>query len=466
MTPTIVLALLALSQTSQPDWTQTQHELHAGSVNVAYTATEGSIPLIESSGDVQARIYFTSYITPAKPGETRPLTFVWNGGPGGASILMHMFCMGPRILSEQKGPDGKQAFTIIDNPDTLLPTTDLIFVDPVGTGFSVAEKADPKTYWGVEGDLKSMGAFIKKYIDMTGRKTSPVFMAGESYGTFRAAGLSSRLQRDDVNLKGIALISSAIHFDTFLAMDGNDVSYAVYIPTMTATASHYGKLKDQWNKHPEQAIAEAEKFASGELWSAYERADALTPKEAKHIAERLSELTSIEPEVFERNHLRLDPDDFRGLILKKEHKTIDKNLGNMTGNINPAPPAAVDRYTQYLKDELNFSGPRKYAALNMGANFAWNWGKSIYGLPNQSESLSAAMSKNPKLKVFVAGGLYDFTTPFYGSDYSMRHLNLPYELRGNWKLHTYEGGHMMYLNPSAHQLLCKDLTEFIVGAGK
>lgn len=464
MTPTIVLALLTLTGTAQqPDWVASQHELHVGAVNVAYTATEGSVPLTDSGGETQARIFFTAYTSSAKPGETRPLTFVWNGGPGGASILLHMFCMGPRILSEQKGADGKQAFTIVDNPDTLLPTTDLGFVDPVGTGFSAAEKADPKTYWGVEGDLKSMGAFIKKYIDLTGRETSPIFMAGESYGTFRAAGLSSRLQRDDVNLKGIALISSAIHFETFLPGDGNDVGYAVYLPTMTATAAHYGKLKDKWNQHPEQAIAEAEKFASGELWSAYERADALTPKETKHIAEKLSELTSIDQEFFLSHHLRLDPDDFRQLILKKEHKTIDKNLGNMTGNINPAPAAAVDRYTQYLKDELGFTGPRKYAALNMGANFAWAWGKAVTGFPNQSESLSAAMSKNPKLKVFVAGGLYDFTTPFYGSDYSMRHLNLPYELRGNWKLHTYEGGHMMYLNPSAHQLLCKDLSEFIGG---
>ena len=448
-----------ISQATTPDlgWSKTQHTIQIASKPLTYTATAGLLSLTDDDGAVQAKMYFTAYELP-DPGD-RPVTFVWNGGPGGSSILLHMFCMGPKKL-ERDSPAPKSPFHLVDNENTMLPTTDLIFMDPVGTGYSKAEKADPKSYWGIEGDIKATRQFIKKYLELTHRTKSPVFMAGESYGTFRAAGAAYPVLSDDVNLKGIIFLSSAIHFDTFVNVPGNDLPFDVFVPTYTATAAFHKKLKPSWNEHPEQAIAESRKFAGGDLWLAFGKGDSLDPKERHRLAVKLSELTSLSVEYIEKVDLRIDPDDFRSELLRKEGKHIDKNLGNVIGDFNPISAEAVSCFNSYVNGDLGLKISNPYLGLNMTANLSWKYGNPVEGFPDQTRRLRSAMLKNTDLKLFVGQGIYDLTTPFYGEEYSFLHLGLPDRLKNHLEFHTYEGGHMMYLVPSAHAKLHKEMVDF------
>ena len=451
------LALILQSTSPDLGWSTTQHTIQLASKPLSYTATAGFVPLIGEDGSVQAKLFFTAYnLADAR---NRPVTFVWNGGPGGSSMLLHMFCMGPKRM-EPVSSDPKLGFQLLDNQNTMLPTTDLVFMDPVGTGYSKAENADQKIYWGIDGDIKATRQFIHKYLELTHRLKSDVFLAGESYGTFRAAGVAYPLLYDQVNLRGIIFLSSALHYDTFVNLPGNELPYDVFVPTYTATAAFHKKLHPEWNDHPDLAIAEARKFAGNDLLVALAKGDSLPSKERHRIATRLSELTSLPVEYIEKVDLRIDPDAFRAELLRKEGKRLDKNLGNVIGTYNPTPPEAVSCFSAYVKGDLGLNTSSPYVGLNMTANLSWKYGSAVEGFPDQTSRLRSAILKDPGLKLFVGQGLYDLTTPFYGAEYSFLHLGLPQNLRGNLQFHTYEGGHMMYLSPAAHEKLHQEMSSF------
>lgn len=352
-------------------------------------------------------------------------------------------------------------FTVVDNPNSLLPVTDLVFIDPVGTGFSRAVKEDPKSYWGVEGDVKATLAFIQKYLDVTKRKTSSVYLAGESYGTFRAAGLALPALKADVNVKGLVLLSNAIRFDTMRGNPDVDLPFQSFLPTLTATAVYYKKLKPAYNAHPDKAIADAKAFASGDYLLALAQGDRISPSESHRIAQRVSELTSLPVDYIESKNLRIDPDDFRFKILHAEGKRLGKFSSTDPEDFSPDSSAAMAEFGTYLREELGFKSQEKYFALNLGANVVWNWGSGLFGPPDQSVNLKNAMERYPSLKLFVAQGLYDMTTPFYGEEYSFQHLGLAATVRNHWEFHTYQGGHMMYLVPSEHVKLTNDIATFV-----
>ena len=456
---TFLLSFLLLVQSPAIDasWSKTQHSIQVGSEKLSYQASAGTVPVSNSKGDVDGNIYYTAYTVNSKL--NRPITFAWNGGPGGASILVHAYCMGPRRLFQD--PKDAKSFSIVDNPNTFLTETDLVFMDPIGTGYSKADKDKAKQYWGVDGDVRATVQFIHKYLEATGRAKAPVFLAGESYGTFRAAGAARYLLNDGVDLRGMVLLSNAIRFDAFVGRSDSDLPYLAFLPTFTATAAFHKKLKPEWNAHPDRAIAAAKEFAGGDYLLALAKGDSISPKELHRYAEKLHELTSVATDYIEKHRLRIDSDEFRYRLLRADHKVVGKFDGNEIGDIDAASPAAVKAFTAYLQTELGYKSEDKYLPLSMGVNMSWDYGRAILGSPDQSDNLRSALERYQNLRVFVAQGLYDLTTAFYGVEYSYNHLGLSDAVKSHWSLRTYEGGHMMYLVPDTHTKLKGDVSAFI-----
>ncbi|MBS1717175.1 MAG: hypothetical protein JSS72_05540 [Armatimonadetes bacterium] len=455
----LALAPASIHQSAPTDWAHGERDATIRSKAYHYTATAGYMPLTDDKGEVEAKIFFTAYTMPSDP--NRPVTFVWNGGPGSSSLLMHMFNVGPRKL---KPVDEKQsAYEIVDNDNSLLPTTDLVCMDPVGTGFSKAVKGDGKDYWSVEGDQEATRKFIQKYLELTGRQNAPVFLDGESYGTFRASGIAYSLLQRKVNLKGLVLVSNALSYEPFAGGNGfSDIYYLGYVPSYTAAAAFHHKLKAEWNNNPQAAIEESVRFTKNEYAAALEKGDELSSAERDVIANKLSELTSIDVATIKESNLRLDPDQFRNTLMKETHKSLDVYNSSLLGFYNPSPPPAVKRFEQYLKEEIGFNpGAEHYIGLSFAVNSKWQYPSALGGYPQVMDKLRIALTKYPALRAFVAQGKYDFATAFYGSERSLNHLNLPEKVRGHWKLKVYEGGHMMYLVPESHVQLHDDVEQFM-----
>lgn len=474
---TTLLAHLLLAQVSplpDPSWVETSHTVKVASGNLPYTATAGYVPLKDEKGEVQARMYFTSYTT--KTERLRPITFVWNGGPGSSSMWLHMGCMSPRRAKlNGDGSLPKPPYQVENNDETWLPETDLVFVDPVGTGYSRADKAPSSRYWGVDGDILAMADFIGNYLRLANRRKSPVFLAGESYGTPRAAGLSDQLHERGLALSGIILLSSAVNFNIFMDAYGNELPYMVYLPSYTAIAAFHKKLNSDFNTNPAKAIEECEKFAIGEYWTALAKGDQLSPDARKALAEKLSRYSGLSADYWQLSVLRVAPQQFEKELLRKEGHTIGRNDARVKGTdtlgVGEQPefdtadafamPPMVSAFEDYVQNELTFKSELRYDPLNYEANGAWNWGPGLPGGLDQSNPLRNALNKNPHLKVFDAQGLYDLATPFFGSFYTLHHLG--FNFGGRIVMKTYEGGHMMYVNPEARAKLHRDVSEFIKG---
>ncbi|MBS1717177.1 MAG: hypothetical protein JSS72_05550 [Armatimonadetes bacterium] len=454
----LVLNPAVAGPSGQGGWSETEHDVVIRAKKFHYAAKTGYLNLTgEKEDDVQARIFFTSYSIPSDP--NRPITFVWNGGPGASSMLMHMRNLGPRKLVAL---DDKQSkFGVENNDNSLLPTTDLVFMDPVGTGFSKAVGVDEKSFWGANEDLQATQRFIQRYLEVTGRVKAPVFLAGESYGTFRAAGLAYPLLQRGIDVRGLILISNAIRMSAHMADSYNDAMYVGFLPTYTATAAFHKKLGPELNGNIQKAISESMRFAQSEYLPALAKGDELAPSERKELAKKLSALTGIDADTYEKSHLRLDPERFRTLITASQHKPVDIYNGSLIGAFLPDSKPSIERFREYLDKELGFTEQGEYIPLNIRANANWKWGSALGGPPSVMDRLRTALVKYPSLRVFVAQGCYDFATPFFSSMYTMKHLGLPDEIKDHWQLKVYEGGHMMYLEPEAHVKLHDDLEQFM-----
>lgn len=464
---------MCVSELPDPSWVLTKHSAQTAEGTISYTATAGYVPLKNEQGEVQAKMYFTAY---TKEGDDarRPLTFCWNGGPGSSSIWLHMGAMAPRRAHQNSDATmAKGPAHIEDNDETWLPETDLVFVDPVGTGYSRVDKGSNNSYWGVDGDLSAMQSFIQNYLRLTSRRLSPIFLAGESYGTTRAAGLADRLHEAGIALSGIVLISSAVNFNIFLNGGGNELPFMVYLPSYTAIAAFHKKLSPEYNSSRDRAIADCEKFAIDEYWPALAKGDSLSLDERRALAHKLAGFSGVSADYWMRANLRLDPSEFEKQLLKAEGHTIGRNdaraIGTDTDGNSQQPeydaadaavdPIAITAFGDYVRNELGFKSELEYIPLNYGANGQWNWGRGLGAVVDQSNSLRAALNKNPYLKVLDCQGLYDLATPFFGSFYTMHHLG--FNFGGRILMKTYEGGHMMYLNASARQKLHRDVAAFI-----
>ncbi|HEX8800653.1 MAG TPA: peptidase S10 [Terriglobales bacterium] len=456
----------------------THHEIHVGGRILHYTATTGYMPIRNEEGtEVEANIFFMAY-TLDNPAPKRPLMFSFNGGPGSASIWLHLGAIGPRRVKML--PDGgmpQPPFELIDNEDTWLDQTDLVFIDPVGTGYSRATKKDlAKKFFSVRGDISSVGEFIRLYLSRYQRWNSPLFLVGESYGTTRAAGLSGYLIDRGIALNGVVLVSSVLNFQTLEFTRGNDLPYVLYLPTYTATAWYHKKLPSDLESQDLAAVLnEAQQFAAGPYASALGKGDSLTPQERQSLVEQVARYTGLDPSVVSFNDMRLKQPVFCRELLKSQRLMVGRLDSRFTGDELSEvqregqfwdPSMAVIRppftatFNNYVRTDLGFKSDLEYYVLGGGIG-EWDWGSAGEGFPDTSEALRLAFVKNPYMKLFVANGYYDLATPFFATRYTLDHMNLTLQQHQRITLGYYDAGHMMYIKSDSLSHLKKDVSEFL-----
>jgi carboxypeptidase C (cathepsin A) len=467
----------------------TEHTIKVGGQTISYKAAVGSIQIKDPAGEPTALIFYTAYTkSDAKDMSARPVSFIYNGGPGSASIWLHMGAFGPRRVVTKEGDYTPPApYQVSDNASTLLDVTDMVFIDPVGTGFSHAVgKAQNKDFWGVDPDMRSMGQFVATYVSRNDRWNSPKFLIGESYGTFRSAALTNYLQNSEtMSINGIVLISSVLDLGTISFLPGNDISYVLYLPSYAATAWYHKTLKDR-PADLNAFLAEARRFAEGEYATALMKGSRLTAAERADIAKKLSHFTGLSEDYLIKADLRVVLPQFTA-ELQRSRGLVTGRLDSRFSGINPDPlsefgfsdpqsdaisPAYVAAFNSYVRGELKFGEGKRYEPLNIQANNAWTWthqgtgGFGFPGSPNTEQDLERVLLTNPHLQVEVENGLYDLATPFFESEYTMEHLGLPDKVLANIHQKYYEAGHMMYVRDADLAKLKENIAAFIGKASK
>ncbi|MFI5197966.1 MAG: S10 family peptidase [Thermoanaerobaculia bacterium] len=459
----------------------THHELNAGGKTLKYTATTGLMPLKNEAGDVEARMFYVAYTLDrgGAPLEKRPLMFSFNGGPGSSSVWLHLGALGPkRVQMKDDGMMPPPPYALVDNAETWLTEADLVFIDPVGTGYSRAAKPElGKKFWGVEGDIASVGEFIRLYLVRNERWASPLFLVGESYGTTRAAGLSGYLVEKGIAFNGILLVSSILNFQTLRFTKGNDLPYPLFLPTYTATAWYHKKLPPDLQAKPLRAVLdEVETFAAADYPIALAKGDALSPGERKVLGERLARYTGLDPAWLDRADFRTEIQHFCKELLRNERRTvgrldtrfkgIDQSGVSERPDFDPSNAAIRPPYTamfnQYVRTALGYKSDATYFILGGGTG-PWDWGPQN-GFADTSESLRQAFAKNPDMKLFVASGHFDLATPYFATQYTLAHMGLDPSQRARVTTHEYEAGHMMYIHTGELAKLRKDVGAFLKGA--
>jgi carboxypeptidase C (cathepsin A) len=456
----------------------TRHELRVGGRILKYSVTSGLMPIKNAAGETEAHIFFMAYVADRPGGpEKRPLTFSFNGGPGSSSVWLHLGALGPRrVKMLDDGAMPAPPYALVDNEETWLDLTDLVFVDPVGTGYSRAAKPElGKKFWGVEGDIASVGEFIRLYLTRYERWLSPLFLVGESYGTTRAAGLSGHLVDKGIAFNGIMLVSSILNFQTARFTKGNDTPFPLFLPTYTATAWYHKKLPaDLQGREVRKVLDEAQAFAAGEYATALARGDRLTPSERTAVAGRLARYTGLDPGWLEQANLRVEIQQFCKELLRAERRTVGRLDSRFKGidedsvgerpDFDPSMAAIRPPYTaafnDYVRRSLGYKNDAEYYILGGGIASPWDFGGGN-GFADTSEALRSAFSKNPSMRVFVASGYYDLATPFFATEYTLGHMGLDPAQRARITTHEYAAGHMMYIHVAELAKLKRDVTAFV-----
>lgn len=460
----------------------TEHSVTIDGKRVDYVAKAGMLPLRDAAGKVTAEVFYIAY-TVNKPGDLaqRPITFSFNGGPGSSSVWMHLGLLGPkRVKLRDDGFAVPPPYALVDNEFSLLDETDLVFIDPVGTGYSRAAKPeDAKNFYGVNEDARSIAEFIRLYVTRSGRWLSPKFLIGESYGTTRAAALSGELLRTHrMNLNGIMLVSTVLNFQTIWGDAGNDLPYVLYLPSYAATAWYHKKLQEDLLKQPlTDVLREAEAFASGDYNRALLMGSALQGEERAKMVSQMARLTGLKEAFVDAADLRVSLGRFNAELLRDERLVIGRFDSRYTSYVrsplshhaerDPSADAVfsafASTFNHYVRHDLNFQATddRPYHILTSLGK--WNWDAENQ-FTNVAETLAESMTANPFLKVHVSNGYYDMATPYYASRYTFAHMNLHPELRKNITEDDYTAGHMMYLNLPDLEKQKADLARFIRNA--
>ena len=475
-----------LPDTPQDQLSITQHSVTIDQKEIHYTVTAGTIVLKEeqekgskSDGEkAKASVFFVAY-TLDNTGDTakRPITFSFNGGPGSSSVWLHLGVLGPRCVeTDQQGNLLQPPYRLIENQYSVLDQTDLVFIDPISTGFSrVVQGEEAKQFHGFKKDIESIGDFIRLYTTRYQRWTSPKFLIGESYGTTRAAGLSGYLQeRHGLYLNGIMLISSVLDFQTIRFMNGNDLPYILYLPSFTATAWYHNLLDAELQVDLQRTLKEVEAFAVGEYNLALMKGTDLPEDERQEITRKLVRYTGLPIDYIERADLRVSIMRFCKELLRAQGKTVGRFDSRFTGldrdsvgerfEYDPSYTNILGPYTatlnDYLRSQLKFESDLAYEILTDRVH-PWNYDTHQNQYVNVTDTLRKAMTTNPYLKVFVASGYYDLATPYMATQYTFNHLGLDKSLQQNVSMSFYEAGHMMYVHQQSLIRLKKDLSCFI-----
>jgi len=475
--------------TPKDNLVETKHSIRIGGKELKYTVTTGTIVLKEEITDKEkeaevekprAQIFFIAYTKDGlRDKSRRPITFSFNGGPGSSSVWLHMGVLGPRrVMLTDEGELPPPPFKLTDNQYSILEETDLVFIDPMGTGYSRPVEGEKSKEWhGFKKDIESVGDFIRLYVTRYNRWLSPKFLAGESYGTTRAAGLSGYLQdRHGMYLNGLMLISSVLDFTTIDFNFNNEIPYILFLPAYAAAAWYHGKL--DFKTPLKTLLKEVEEFAMGEYSAALLKGDALAPEERAHIADKLSRYTGISREFIERTNLRIKDQHFFKELLRDRGRTIGRLDSRFTAidrlgvteqpEFDPLLTNVMGPYTaafyDYVRSELKFESDLPYEILSEKVWMNWSYKEFENAYVNVAETLRQAMTRNPYLKVFVANGYYDLGTPYFATEYTFNHLALDESLRGNVRMEYYDAGHMMYIHMPSLKAMKKDLAGFIKSA--
>ena len=460
----------ALAQASAEEaLSVTHHTAEIAGQTLSYTATAGRLP-VEVDGN-QCDMFFTAYTLDGveDPGE-RPVTFAFNGGPGTASLFVHLGMMGPRRVDvDDDGVPNALPTRVVDNPCSILDMTDLVFIDPVGTGYSrAAEGTDPSAFWNYDGDVASVSAFIRLYASRNGRWGSPKYVAGESYGTIRAVGVADYLyQKYSMCLNGVMLISSINDSATAVEHreEANELSYVLSLPTFAAIAWYHGKVGAQYlNMTLEAFLEDVRAFADGEYWSALFKGSQLTEAETDALAEKLVVFTGLKKDLILQKNLRIDMNTFCKSLMEDDKLFVGRLDGRYTGpatsgsiedgDADPSATGVTEAFVTVANDiisrKLKFQSDLFYDSLSDEVNEVWTFKKYHNSFLSQEKILYNCMSRNPYLKVWVICGYYDLATPFHAAEWTYNHLFLNESSRSQLQFTYYKSGHMFYLHEPSY----------------
>ena len=466
---------------TEPAPVVTHHQVQIGGRTIHYTATVGKLPIRDAVGNTDALMFYVAYTAEGVDAGQRPVTFAFNGGPGSASIWLHMGALGPRkVVLQSNGFMPPAPYRLEDNTESILDKTDLVIVDAIGTGFSrPANLEAAKRFWSVKGDTEAFGEFIRLYITRNQRWSSPLFILGESYGTTRAGSIAGYLAQHGISFNGITLLSTVLSFETLEFNKTNDIPYPLILPSYTMIAAYHKKLAPDLMQNLEQTRKEVEQWAMNEYTLALNKGDALTPQERQKVVDKLSRYTGLSKEVIEWANLRIDVQTFTHYLLADQKLRVGRLDGRYSG---PDPdgfmetrfydptgsatqPPFTSTFYDYLSRELNYKTDAPYYVSARDAYgehvFDWNWGSAGDGFPDTASALRQAMVKDPYLKVLVLEGYYDLATPFLAANYTMDHLDLPEQYRKNISYATYDSGHMVYLNSPSRKKMHDDVDSFM-----
>jgi carboxypeptidase C (cathepsin A) len=456
---------------------QTSHSIRIDGREIKYTATAATLPIRLDNGQVAARMFFIAYTKDGEDARVRPLSFLYNGGPGAATIWLHMGSFAPKhVRMADEGFQPAPPYTIQENENSLIDVSDLVFVDAIDTGYSrVAAGVDNQQFHGQSGDLRAFGEFIDTYLKTYSRWPSPKYLIGESYGTIRSAGLAQEIQqRHGIELNGIVLVSSLLSYQTLSPAPNNDVAYAALIETYAADAWYHKKLPaDLQGQTLKQVVDQARTFAWGEYMAALTKGNTLTDAERTTMAQKLSRTTGLSQQFILNANLRVTADRFRKELLRDKRLTIgrldgrftsiDADAGGERQEFDISNTALQGPYTamfqDYLKNELKWESDLHYPTS--GNVRPWTYDQNRY--MDMTEPLRSAMAHNPFLKVFVAIGYYDMATIMGGAEFNFTHLAYDKQVTDRVSYGYYEAGHMIYIRPSAHKALKNDVVRFIQG---
>ena len=470
-------------------FTSRRHQITVGGSTLAYSAGAGTVIVRDDEQRPLASVFYTSYIADRLDGgPVRPVTFLFNGGPGSASLWLNIGGFGPkRTPTNTPQATPPAPYLSGDNPHTLLSASDLVFIDAPGTGYSrLLGDAEESEVFGVDQDVDAFAKAITRWLTLTNRWNAPRFLFGESYGTTRASALVHRLQNQGLDFNGVVLLSTVLNWGE--SNLGGPREYINLLPSYAATAWYHGKARTT-HTALEPFLAEAREFAQGRFAEALLRGDLLSGAQEDAVAEQLSALIGLDADYLKTHHFRIGMEQYRYALLADEGKVIGRFDTRFTaehqyvvgnGSHDPATDDAatagvnsahLSTYRTHLVDDIGYTSELHYRHLhNMTIALAWDWKHKAPGIdapqlvPDVSLDLSAAVRRNPNLKVYVMGGFYDLATPFFGPELDVAHLYLAPSLRENIRFTFYESGHMTFVDEQAVERMKSDLDAFYLDA--
>ncbi len=463
----------------------TMHRISVGGRSVEYTATAGLLVIRDDEDKPMANMSYVAYTRrDVKAGEARPIMFAFNGGPGSSSMWLHMGALGPRrVVVSDPQPTPPAPYKLVDNEYGVLDRSDLVMIDPVGTGLSraVCDHKDDE-FWAVDPDIDSVSRFIAQYVSDNNRWTSPKYLLGESYGTTRAAAIANDLRvKRSLDLNGLILVSVATDIEAIFAeLPGNERPYAAYLPGYAAVAWYHHALPAA-PPALEPLLQEVRAYAMGPYMQALLKGDALSEAERDTVAAKLHEYTGLSTEYLKQANLRVSELAFTHELLRAQRKTVGRLDGRFVGDTLDQlskyaeydPQAAsisaafVATFNDYLHGDLKFGQGETYRASNYAIEEKWKWTHRPIGaegeqpIVNSGVDLALALTQDASLQVLVLNGYFDLATPFSATEYMMSHLGVPPDASARIHMQYYEAGHMMYVHPASLHKMKSDMDAFI-----